>query len=159
MSKKPPKKRALGRPSTYTEAKGRAICKLLAEGMTLRRVCVRLELKQSTVRGWVLDIDTFAAQYARAREMGYQAMADELVDISDDNAKDWKTIGREGAEYDVPDREVVDRSRLRVDTRKWLLSKALPKIYGDRLDVSAKHEAGDSFKAMWAALASGGIPA
>lgn len=152
---KPSKTRALGRPSTYTEAKGRAICKLLAEGWTLNRVAKRLDIAPRTVRGWVLANDAFAAQYARAREMGYQAMADELIEISDESSRDWKTIGREGAEYDVPDREVVDRSKLRVDTRKWLLSKALPKIYGERIDVNAKHDASDAFKAMWTALSSG----
>ena len=146
-------KRALGRPSTYTVPRARAVCKHLSSGLTLRHACRLLDLKESTVRTWVMDRPDFAAQYARARELGYQAMADELIDISDDNSRDWKTIGRQGAEYDVPDREVVDRSKLKVDTRKWLLSKALPKLYGDKLDV--KHDASGDFVKMWAALSSG----
>lgn len=60
-----------------------------------------------------------AAQYARARELGYQKMANDILDIADET----------GGPH---------RSRLRADTRKWLLSKALPKIYGDRLEVDAK---------------------
>lgn len=70
---------------------------------------------ESTVRRWVLDNEDFAAQYARAREAGYQCMADEILEISDDKEGD------------------PSRDRLRVDTRKWLLSKCLPKIYGDKL--------------------------
>jgi hypothetical protein len=46
-------------------------------------------------------------------------MADDLIDIADEQGD-------------------PNRNRLRVDTRKWLLSKALPKIYGDRLQVDAK---------------------
>lgn len=160
MTKRTPKtKQALGRPSKYTPAKGRAICKLIAGGMTHNAACRKLGLAPSTVRGWVIDIAEFSEPYARARELGYQSMADELIEISDDNARDWKTVGREGAEYDIPDREVVDRSKLRVDTRKWLLAKALPKVYGEKLDVTNKHEAGDSFKQLWAALANGGVMA
>lgn len=159
MSKKAKKKRGLGRPSTYTEARGRAICKLLSEGWTLRQACERLDLKASTVRGWVLDKPSFSAQYARARELGYQTMADELLDVADDGRNDWMTITKGDFEYEVVNREAVERSKLRVDTRKWLLSKALPKIYGDKLDVTNKHEAGDTFKAMWTALAAGGLPA
>lgn len=84
-----------------------------------------------TVISWVLqDLGPgFAEQYARAREVGYQLMADELTEIADDGSNDWMVV--EGRE--VPDHEYITRSRLRVDTRKWLLSKALPKIYGDKI--------------------------
>ena len=58
-----------------------------------------------------------AGRWARAREIGYQGMADDLTEIAD--AKDGDPA----------------RDRLRVDTRKWLLSKALPKIYGDKQQV------------------------
>lgn len=71
----------------------------------------------------------FAEQYARAREIGYKLLAEELLEIADDGRNDWIELedGRQ------PDHELVARSRMRLDTRKWLLSKALPKIYGDKL--------------------------
>jgi hypothetical protein len=161
MSKKAPKRKgALGPRSTYTKAKGRAVCKLLADGWTLNQACQQLGLAGRTVRRWALDNDDFAPQYARARELGYQAMADELIEISDDGRNDWMSIlGKNGQAIDVPNKEVIDRSKLRVDTRKWLLSKALPKIYGDKLDVNAKHDASESFKALWTAFSAGGLPA
>lgn len=161
MSKKAPaKKQALGRPSTYTKAKGRAICKLLADGWTLNQACKQLGLASRTVRRWVLDNDDFAPHYARAREIGYQSMADELIEISDDGRNDWmEIISKSGQAIDVPNKEVIDRSKLRVDTRKWLLSKALPKIYGDKVEVNAKHDASESFKALWTAFSAGGLPA
>lgn len=105
-----------GRPSVYTEQLAERICERLAAGETLRAVCRDDGMPpEPTVRRWVLDdFNGFAAQYARARETGYSGMADELSEIADDKTGD------------------PARDRLRLDTRKWLLSKALPKIYGDR---------------------------
>jgi hypothetical protein len=93
---------------------------------------------ESTVRAWALDnVSGFSAQYTRAREIGYMSMADEMVEIADETASD--TIPGDGE--DAPDRanhEWISRSRLRVDTRKWLLSKALPKIFGDKVETTQK---------------------
>jgi hypothetical protein len=96
------------------------ICRRLTEGETLKVICKGKGMPAaSTVRLWVLDnLEGFADLYARARLVGYHTMADELVEISDREAQDAAA---------------VNRDRLRVDTRKWLLSKALPKIYGDKL--------------------------
>ena len=59
-------------------------------------------------------------------------MADQVMEIADDDAKDFVMNAKGDL---VPDYENINRSRLRVDTRKWLLSKALPKIYGDKLEL------------------------
>jgi hypothetical protein len=50
-------------------------------------------------------------------------MADELIEIAD---ADCTVDGK-------PDNALVQQARLRVDTRKWILSKMLPKRYGDRV--------------------------
>ena len=63
------------------------------------------------------------------------AMADETLEISDDGTNDWM---KDNEGYKV-NGEHVARSRLRVDTRKWLLSKALPKIFGDKLTQSVQN--------------------
>jgi hypothetical protein len=111
-----------GRPSIFSEELATRICERLAAGETLRAICRDEDMPpESTVRRWALDdFNGFAAQYARARETGYQGLADDLIAIADDHLGD------------------PARDRLRVDTRKWLLSKALPKIYGDKLS----HEVG-----------------
>ena len=126
-----------GRPTAFTKKLAGEICAKLADGETLREVCRAEDMPpESTVRRWALeDFNGFAAQYARAREIGYHAMADELVEIADDGSNDW--MARNGDEDDRQiDGEHLGRSRLRVDTRKWLLSKALPKVYGDKLDLN-----------------------
>lgn len=124
-----------GRPTQYTAELAKDICEKLAEGMSLREVCRNEDYPaESTVRLWALENrDGFSAHYTRARELGYQAMADELLEIADDARNDWTTRRQGEDEIEVADHDHISRSRLRVDTRKWLLSKALPKIYGDKL--------------------------
>lgn len=92
---------------------------------------------ESTIRGWALDDrGGFAAQYARAREIGYQSMADDILDIADESGGDIKTDLESGSVS--MDAEFVARSRLRVDARKWLLSKALPKVFGDKVALTGE---------------------
>lgn len=122
-----------GRPSDYSADIAEAICAGLAEGKTLRAVCRAAGMpSEVTVRRWALeDREGFSAQYGKAREIGYQRMADEILEIADDSSCDSIVDGETGAER--INSEFVARSRLKVDTRKWLLSKALPKIYGDKI--------------------------
>jgi hypothetical protein len=116
----------MGRPSSYTKEIASEVCRRLAEGKTLRAACLDEEMpSESTVRGWVADDrEGFSAHYARAREIGYHTMADEILDISDSSSV-----------KDAVDPSTVQRDRLRVDSRKWLLSKALPKIYGEKVEI------------------------
>jgi hypothetical protein len=125
----------MGRPTgttSYSAELATLICERLASGRTLRDVCRDEDMPaESTVRHWAaINHEGFFAQYARAREIGYQCMA-ELLEISDDGTNDW--MERDGRA--VVNGEHVQRSRLRVDSRKWLLSKALPKVYGDKVQV------------------------
>lgn len=124
-----------GRPDTYSAEIASRICEGLAEGKSLREVCRADDMPpESTVRRWALeDREGFSAQYARAREIGYHAMADDILEIADDGTNDWmERHGDDDAGW-VANGEHIQRSRLRVDTRKWTLSKVLPKIYGDKV--------------------------
>ena len=121
-----------GRPSKYTEAIADEICARLAGGESLNAICSDPHIPpESTVREWVDDDrggdengPGFAARYMRARNAGYERMAQEIIEISD-------------ADYTGPDGFVdngaVQQARLKSDNRKWLLSKMLPKKYGDRV--------------------------
>lgn len=125
-----------GRPSSFTAELAAEICLRLSGGLTLREVCRDKAMPaESTVRGWALDDrEGFSAQYTRAREIGYLAMADELLEVADDGKNDWmERQDDEGKASYVLNGEHVQRSRLRVDTRKWMLSKALPKVFGDKI--------------------------
>ncbi len=121
--------------STYTQEIANAICEQLAEGKSLKAICKQEGMpSESNVRLWAKDDrEGFAAKYTRARELGYERLADEILEISDDSSGDVRVLedGRE-----VVDNERVARSRLRVDSRKWMLSKMLPKVYGEKLELS-----------------------
>jgi hypothetical protein len=135
-----------GKPSIYTKELADRICDRLAEGESLRSICRdpsmphrETILKWSYAnRGEVLDDSGniiehgFYDQYTRARDIGLDMMADDLLDISDDSDQDWVDVeDKNGNIRRMLDKEAVMRSRLRVDTRKWYLSKMAPKRYGN----------------------------
>lgn len=138
-----------GRPSDYTPEIAAQICDMISEGLSLRLICSDSTMPdKSTVFRWLGAHESFRDQYAFARELQAELNAEEIVDISDNKEGD------------------VQRDRLRVDARKWVASKLLPKKYGDRVtqeltgkdggpietkDVSAR----DKAKAVAALLAAG----
>lgn len=81
----------------------------------------------------LLEDDQKSQMYARACETRADIIADEIMDISDNVGNDMVTL-KDGRE--VIDNAVVQRDRLRVDSRKWLLSKLHPKKYGEKIDVA-----------------------
>ncbi|MCI0268244.1 UNVERIFIED_ASMBLY: DNA packaging protein [Cronobacter sakazakii] len=125
-----------GRPSDYTEELAEIICLRLAEGESLRSVCrdEGMPSKQAVLR-WLARNESFRAQYVRAKEEGAEAIAEELFDIADDGSNDWmEKLDKDGEAIGYQlNGEHVQRSKLRIDTRKWYLSKILPKKYGDRI--------------------------
>ncbi len=132
--KKPvPKKTRKGRPSLYTEALAAEICRRLAEGETLRAICRDKAMPdKATVLRWLADKKKadFRDQYAHARAMQADALFDEALEIADDASDDW-TADKDGKK--TVDHENIQRSRLRVDTRKGAAGKMAPKRYGDKL--------------------------
>jgi hypothetical protein len=129
-----------GRPSVYTEQAAAIILERLAGGKGLKTICDAddaLPLDQ-TVRGWVIDDrEGFAARYARARDLGLDRMAEETLEIADTCQPGEKIEETEGKDGETTTKrltaDMIEHRRLRVDVRKWYLSKIAPKRYGDRL--------------------------
>jgi hypothetical protein len=99
---------------------------------------------RSTVYDWLDgDLHGFPDQYARARARQAETMLDEIIEIADNGAHDTELrtrgSGEDAEEYEVPNVEYMMRSKLRVDARKWAMSKLAPKKYGDskQLDVTS----------------------
>lgn len=114
------------------------ICEMIANRYTLRQIAREIGLSsQSRIMEWVQSDPIFAERYARAMELRVEAFADEIVEISDDGANDW--MEREG-KADL-NGEHIQRSKLRVDTRKWLMAKMAPKKYGEK--ITAEHTGAD----------------
>jgi hypothetical protein len=121
-----------GRPSAYTDEIALRVCSEIASGKSLRRICDADDMPViSTIMLWLVDgkHQFFSEQYAEARRIQAEALADEIFDIADDGKNDYvEAAGGEGAAAYKLNGEAVARSRLRVDTRKWYLSKVLPKF-------------------------------
>lgn len=113
------------------------IIQSISETGNLRKSCEAHGVKLPTFLRWVGQDDELADQYARAREIGLEAMAHDILDIADDGLNDTYVDDKGNT---LTDHDVIARSRLRVDSRKWLLSKLLPKKYGDKLDVTSGGE-------------------
>lgn len=123
-----------GRPSDYSVETTTAICIRLGLGESLREIC-RDEVMPSktTVMRWLAEHSEFRDQYASAREAQADYYAEEIIEISDDGTNDWMLRKQGDDEIEVENKEVLARSRLRVDTRKWLMARMAPKKYGDKV--------------------------
>jgi hypothetical protein len=83
---------------------------------------------------WALTIPEFRNQYTIAREMQAEILADELLEIADDGRNDWmEKQDQNGAVTGWRENgEAMRRSQLRIETRKWVAAKLLPKRWGDK---------------------------
>lgn len=109
----------MGRPSSYTPELAELICSQIADGHSLKDICLAKNMpSRETVRLWLLKDPIFLGMYARAREEQADHFADEIIEIAD------AAVGNP---------EEVQAARLRVDSRKWAASKMAPKKYGDKV--------------------------
>lgn len=97
------------------------------KGEPLTRICEDKRMPaRSVVYQWLEDDETFAGRFHAARARGVHALAEECLEISDE---------------DAPDPVDVQRNRLRIDTRLRLAGKWLPRVYGDKLDLTSDGKA------------------
>jgi len=149
MSKKEAKaapKNKGGQPTKYTKELADFICeKVATHSCGLMKLCKMYpEMPHhDSIFLWRYVHPEFSEQYAKAKLKQADLLAEEIIDISDDSAHDTTTT--EDGKV-VPNTELVARSRLRVDTRKWLASKLLPKQYGDKMILEQKTEENENLK-------------
>lgn len=126
-----------GRPTDYTPEIAEVVCQRIAEGESVRGICADEDMPSvRTFFRWVGKYEEFRQQYAIAREQQMESFADEILDISDNGTNDYMSNNDpENPGYKF-NGEHYQRARLRVDTRKWLMSKMAPKKYGDKLQVA-----------------------
>ena len=133
-------KRERGRPSVFSEELCKAICGWIKQGYTLRQIEALPNMPtKSTIIRWLGEHDEFCDQYARAREIQALVMVDELMEIADDSRNDWIERENKDGQLEIAfNSEAVQRSKLRSDTRKWLMGKMAPKRFGDKMQVTGK---------------------
>lgn len=114
------------------------VCQEIEKGRALRNVLKDENMPStSTFYQWLDNDEVKAKQYARATEVRADIIFDDILAIADENTNDT-SINENGIE--VVNNDVIQRSRLRIDARKWVLSKLNPKKFGDKTDVTSGGE-------------------
>jgi hypothetical protein len=134
----------MGRPEVYTDEKADAVLARIMGGESLRQICRDPDMpSRPTVYGWIANRPEFADRYARASEVREDDIFDEMTEIADDAQNDWmERNGAEDAGWAL-NGENIQRSKLRIETRKWALAKMRPKKYGDRTISEVTHRFAD----------------
>lgn len=105
----------------------------LAETGSLRRVCAELHVSRNSIIPWVLDnTNGFGDAYARAKDQGIDMLVEETLDIADDGTNDYMQTSH-GPSLD---NEHIQRSKVRVETRRWLAERMAPRRYGLKQDLA-----------------------
>lgn len=128
-----------GRPELYTEELAATICERLAIGESLRSITSEEGMPhRQTVFRWLYRYPAFRDQYVSAKRIGMLAYAEDALDIADDGTNDWmERISKDGehAGWQL-NGEHVQRSKLRVDTRKWFMERLDTKVFGQKQEVN-----------------------
>lgn len=144
----------MGRPTDFTRATADAIVERIAEGESLRSICRDDGMpNKSTVFRWLADPGNgeFRIMYELARQAQADAYFDEIVDLADRPLEAVTTVEKEVVcdkvlqpTTETRTADAVERSKLMVDARKWVVSRMNPKKYGNKLEHSGSigiHEA------------------
>lgn len=132
------KPRGKGRPVKYTKKVFDVLCKRISNGESLNKITKDKDMPdKETFYRWIRLHEDLSTQYTLAKQDRADTYADEIVDIADNKGQD-KYIDEDGNEKF--DNEHINRTRLRIDARKWIASKLHPRNYGEwqKIDISGK---------------------
>jgi hypothetical protein len=112
--------------------------KMTDEGLSCYKACVACGVPNSTFMLWVSKDPELAERYARAREDLIERIAEETIEIAD------SPVG--STDSGATDSGMVQKQKLQVDTRKWLLAKLAPKKYGEKIEQTIQGAEGGPLK-------------
>lgn len=143
----------MGRPTDYSDELADRVCSEIATtSRSLKKICADNPdfPGESTLRAWLRIHEYFQEKYVKAKRDQADYMVEECLDIADDGTNDTITkTNKNGEEYEVANSEWVQRSRLRVDTRKWYASKLAPKLYGEKITQEITGKDGGAINAAF----------
>ena len=119
----------------YSEDEIDTIFKRIINAISINNMSLRAALRMhgmptsETFFKWIDADKDKTIQYTRACEQRADNIFEEILEIADDSSNDVK-ITEDGIQ--TVNSEFVQRSKLRVDARKWMLGKMNPKKYGDK---------------------------
>lgn len=128
----------IGRPTKYSNALADRVCMRVMDGESLLSISDDEDMPaRGNLYKWLLKHDYFRDNYAHACEVRASILFDEVITIADNTTED-DIFTADGNR--VANNEWINRSKLRIDSRKWVLAKMMPKRYGDKLEVDQKTE-------------------
>ncbi len=123
----------MGRTTDYTPELAKEICYAVScSSHGIKKLCKLNKHWPShdTIYRWLAMKKEFSDLYARAKRLQIEVIIDEILEIADDTSNDSVINGEDGKL--TIDHEHINRSRLKIDTRKWLAAKLCPRLYGDK---------------------------
>ncbi|WP_115701839.1 hypothetical protein [Legionella sainthelensi] len=145
-------KKDRGRPTKYNIKLAQEICDTIAStSKGTKKLCLEHPHWpcQDTLFAWLKKYPEFAEQYAQAKVSQIELLVDEILEISDDTSQD-QYVNELGTL--VPNPQAIYRARLKVDTRKWLASKLVPKVYGNKIDIESDNSMSEELRKLSANL-------
>ena len=142
----------MGRPKgtgKYTLKLDEEICKRISLGETLASICKDIGIERSTVYRWFEAHQDFSQRFAHAREIGFDAIADEALNIADTPViGDIEETGEndKGPFHKLKRADMIEHRKLQVETRLKLLSKWCPKKYGNNAALEVTGADGGAIK-------------
>ena len=95
-----------------------------------------LTVRPSTFYRWLQKSDELRERYARARADQAQVMAEEIAQIADNTERgEIITLKADGTQ-EIKSADMIEHRKLRIESRKWLAAKLIPKVYGDKMAVT-----------------------
>jgi len=121
----------VGRPSDYTKELGDRICERIADGLSLRTICLAEDMPdKATVFRWLRSHQDFCDQYARATDERTESHHEDLLELGDEALRVAQAVDKQVANA------AVSAVKLKADNLKWSMSKMKPKKYGDKIDMT-----------------------
>lgn len=132
-------KKARGRPTIYSPEVVDELVSRMAEGQSLRSICLEDGMPRiSAVVRWLTENADFKSRYENAKEIRAEQFAESLIELADTLPERTATGAIDGGS--------VQHLRLRLDARKWIIAKVLPKQYGDKVTTEVVGKDGESIK-------------
>lgn len=137
-----------GRPAKYTQEIADFLCEQIStSSLGLRRLHKKYPDKiphPSIIFRWINDNSAFREQYRNAKELQMEFLEEELLEIADDSSNDIQIVhSNSGNTYENENKEFVNRSKLRIHTRMWLMGKIKPKVYGKQAEAEKPKESNE----------------
>lgn len=134
--------------STYTEKDKEEIITLICDNVIINKISFNQAVEESEINHvtfykWLSKNKELQVMYNYAREVRSDVLFEEIVEIADTTEEGVK-IKETDRGTEIIKGDMTEHRRLRIDARKWVVSKMCPKKYGDKLDITTDNKAIDN---------------